>query len=178
MWRRWATRQTGPSNVRPETVERDWINVGDRGRREQARRGRVLTCTGKDGSDPLHTKGRRPRVIPQQKNKLKLGGMPKVKVLLPGFFICAAFALLGRTISKQPAMKQVGLGATVWTLVLGMTLSNPSVSSQIFYQKRVHPPSSAPGASTHQRGAGGSEACSADGWAGARNAATLVSMQG
>jgi len=36
-----------------------------------------------------------------------LGGQQKVQALLPGFAICFGLALLGRTIGKQSAMKQV-----------------------------------------------------------------------
>jgi len=36
-----------------------------------------------------------------------LGGPPKIQALLPGFAICFGLALLGRTIGKQSAMKQV-----------------------------------------------------------------------
>jgi len=48
----------------------------------------------------------------------------KADEVLPGFALMFILALAGRAIGSQQMMRQVGLGATVWTLVLGMFLSN------------------------------------------------------
>ena len=48
----------------------------------------------------------------------------KTEEVLPGFAFMFILAVAGKVIGGQATMKQAGLGATVWTLVLGMLLSN------------------------------------------------------
>ena len=44
--------------------------------------------------------------------------------MMPGVLALLALALMGTSIGAQQDMKKVGLGATVWTLLLGMVVSN------------------------------------------------------